>query len=81
MPTTMTLKGIPDELYEQLRVSADVNRRSLNGEAIACLEKSLLPHRTTAAQHVARARELRASLRQGKFKPKDIDRFKRAERE
>ncbi len=81
MPTTMTLKGIPDELYEQLRVSADANRRSLNSEAIACLEKTLLPHRLTAAQHLARAREIRATLRKGAFKPMDIERFKRTGRE
>jgi antitoxin FitA len=80
MPTTITLKGIPDEVYEQLRASAEANRRSLNSEAIACLETLLLPRKTTALEHVAKAREVRLSLKQGAFKPDDIDRFKRAGR-
>jgi plasmid stability protein len=80
MPTNMTLKGIPDELYEQLRASAEANRRSLNSEAIACLETTLLPRRTTALEHLAVARKIRAGLKQGAFKPEEIDRFKRAGR-
>ena len=43
MPTTLTLKGIPDDPYEQLKRAAAVHRRSLNNEAIACLETMLLP--------------------------------------
>ena len=80
MPTTMTLKGIPDSVYEQLKSSAEANRRSLNSEAIACLETVLLPKKTTALEHIARARELRLTLKRGAFKPEDIDRFKRAGR-
>ncbi len=80
MATTITLKGIPDDVYEQLKTSAEANRRSLNSEAIACLETMLLPRKTTALEHVARAREVRLTLKRGAFKPKDIDRFKRAGR-
>ncbi len=77
MPTTITLKGIPDEVYAQLKSSAEVNRRSLNSEAIACLETMLLPKKTTALEHVARAREVRLALKGRAFKPEDIDKFKR----
>ncbi len=80
MSTTITLKGIPDAVYEQLKASAEVNRRSLNSEAIACLESMLLPKRATALEHLAKAREIRLSLRRGAFKPEDIDRFKRSGR-
>ena len=80
MPTTITLKGIPDEVYEQLRTSADANRRSLSSEAIACLESVLLPRKKTALEHVAAARAIRKTLKPGAFKPEDIDRFKRAGR-
>ena len=38
MPTTLTLKNIPDEVYQRLRASAEAHRRSLNSEAIVCLE-------------------------------------------
>jgi plasmid stability protein len=80
MPTTITLKGIPDDVYAQLKSSAEANRRSLNSEAIACLETLLLPRKTTALEHVAAARTVRNSLKRGPFKPEDIDRFKRAGR-
>lgn len=80
MPTTMTLKGIPDEVYAQLRTSAEANRRSLNSEAIACLESTLLPKKLTALEHIARAREVRLSLKGKTFTPEDIDQFKRAGR-
>ena len=80
MSTTITLKGIPDEVYEQLRTSAGANRRSLSSEAIACLESVLLPRKKTALEHVAAARAIRNSLKPSMFKPGDIDRFKRAGR-
>ncbi len=43
MPTTLTLKNIPDEVYERLKASAEKHRRSLNSEAIVCLESVLAP--------------------------------------
>lgn len=43
MPTTLTLKNIPDEVYARLKLSAETHRRSMNSEAIFCLEAALLP--------------------------------------
>lgn len=80
MPTTLTLESIPDELYERLRASAEVHRRSLSGEAIVCLETVLLPGKMPPSERLARARALRASLPQGKFQAKDIDALKRGGR-
>jgi plasmid stability protein len=80
MPTTLTLKNIPDEIYERLRQSADLHRRSLNSEAIVCLETILVPTRIALSQRLERARALRAGLPQGKFRAKDIDDAKRAGR-
>ncbi|MCC7082792.1 MAG: Arc family DNA-binding protein [Burkholderiales bacterium] len=77
MPTNLTLKRIPDEVYERLKASAEAHRRSLNSEAIVCLETVLLPGQMPPAERLARARALRASLPQGKFRAKDIDRLKR----
>lgn len=77
MPTTITLKGIPDDVYDRLKRSAEANRRSVNSEVIACLETLLLPKKTTAIQHLTAIRAIRAKLPQGAFKHEDIDRFKR----
>ena len=62
MPTTLTLKNIPDAVYERLKASAEVNRRSLNSEAIVCLESVLIPGRIGVSERLARARALRANL-------------------
>jgi antitoxin FitA len=80
MPTTLTLKNIPDEVYERLKRSAQAHRRSMNGEAIVCLEMALLANRLTPAERLARARTLRADLSKWKFRAKDIDAMKRAHR-
>ncbi len=77
MPTTLTLKNIPDAVYDRLKVSAEANRRSMNSEAIVCLEAVLLPTRLTTAERLARARGLRSALPKGKFRARDIDAMKR----
>lgn len=77
MPTTLTLKNIPDEVYERLKASAESHRRSLNSEAIVCLESVLLPGRVAVSERLAKARALRAAMPQAKYRAKDIDTFKR----
>ena len=80
MPTTLTLKNIPDKIYMRLKASAASHRRSMNSEAIVCLESVPFPGRATADEVIARARALRDSLPKGKFTAKDIEAFKRAGR-
>jgi plasmid stability protein len=77
MPTTLTLKNIPDEVYRRLKVAAEMHRRSLNSEAIVCFETALLPGKATPGERLARARELRARLGAVKFEASDIDTYKR----
>ena len=74
MPAAITLKNIPDDIYDRLKLAAAAHHRSLNREVIACLERVLLPTRATAEQHLAGARKLRATLKPGKFKASDIAR-------
>ena len=76
MPTTLTLKNIPDNLYDRLRAAAELHRRSLNSEAIMCLETVLAPTRLPPSERLARARELRAGL-SGKFRAGEIDTLKK----
>lgn len=72
MATTMTLKNIPDEIYEQLRQAAAQHHRSINSEAIACLERVLLPGKIPVAEHIERARKIRESLQGQRFRASDI---------
>ena len=81
MPTTLTLKNIPDEVYKRLKGSAEAHRRSLNSEAIVCLESVLLPGRIPPAERLARARVLRGALPKVKFRARDIDAMKLAGRQ
>ncbi len=61
----LTIKNVPDELYEKLKLSANVNRRSLNSELIHCLETILMPKRVTPAERIQRARALRSAMDAG----------------
>jgi plasmid stability protein len=49
----ITIKGIPDALYRRLKKAAERHRRSLNSEAIVCLEHSLSLERPDAKELVA----------------------------
>ncbi len=60
---TMTLKNVPDALYAQLKRSAERHRRSINREAIVCLEQALLGGDVDSARVLTRARALRARTR------------------
>jgi plasmid stability protein len=59
---TMTLKNVPDELYEQLKRRAERHRRSVNKEAITCLELAL-GRRADAAGLLEEIRAGRAQMR------------------
>ncbi len=72
MSVTITLKNIPDTIYDSLKQAADAHHRSINSEAISCLERVLLPSRTGQEERLARARQIRTSLNPKQFKAADI---------
>ncbi len=72
----LTLKNIPDEVYALLKAAAEAHRRSLNSEAIVCLESALLLGRLSVSERLQRARQFRARLSQERFRASDIDSFK-----
>lgn len=72
MAMTITLKNIPDDIYISLKSAAAAHHRSLNSEAIACLERVLLPTRVSPETHLAQARQIRDELKGKKFKVADI---------
>jgi plasmid stability protein len=77
MPVTITLKSIPDDIYAQLRRSAELHHRSLNSEVIACLERVLLPVAIDPAERLARIQRLRPAQT---VRASTIDKAKRAGR-
>lgn len=77
MPVTLTLKNIPDAVYQNLKRSAEVNRRSLNMEAITVLEQALVPARAVSAEErIARIQKIHATLAPIKVTDEDINAFK-----
>jgi antitoxin FitA len=61
MPT-ITLKNVPIELHSTLKERAKSHKRSLNQEAIRCLESSILPAPANADAFLSKVRKTRKSL-------------------
>jgi plasmid stability protein len=78
MARSLTLKNLPDDLYGRLKRSAQQHRRSLNNEAIVCLEVALPAQELTAAERLEQIRALRRSLPpEATTTPDQIDAYKR----
>ena len=58
----ITVKNIPDELYEKLKEAASTHHRSVNSELIHCLEQTLLPKRIDTSELLRKARSLRDGI-------------------
>jgi plasmid stability protein len=56
---TITVKNIPDDLYELLKRSAKANRRSINSEIIVCIESAVRSQEIDPVKALSRARMLR----------------------
>lgn len=61
----ITVKNIPADLYERLKAAAKLRHRSINGEIIACIERSLRSERLPVETILARAEEVRSRTRCG----------------
>lgn len=70
---SITLKNIPDDLYELLRVKAAAHHRSINSEMINCLETVLRPNTVGVEERLARLRELRSRIQCDSFDMSEID--------
>lgn len=58
MPT-ITVKNIPNEIYEKLKKTAESSHRSINSEIIACIERAVSSQQIDPEQFLASARKLR----------------------
>ena len=56
---TITVKNIPDALYEQLKQTAQLHRRSINSEIIVCIEQMIGGQPIDLEMTLARAQVLR----------------------
>lgn len=72
MGATITLKNMLNAIYASLKRAADAHHQSNSSEAIACLERGLLPSKFRTGEHVSRARRIRESLKGRRFRVADI---------
>ena len=68
----VTVKNLPNALYERLKSNAQAHRRSINGELIASLERALCVQRTNPDQQLAEIRALRSGLDLPPLDPDEI---------
>jgi len=77
---TITLKNIPEELYEQLKRLAEANRRSLNSEIIVCIERAVQGRKISPGEVLAEARLLRERTSAYRISDEEFNRAKTAGR-
>jgi len=61
MPT-ITVKNMPDDIYEDLKKSASMHRRSINSEVIFCIEKAVRSHRLDSKALFTRVQAMRNKI-------------------
>lgn len=81
MSKTLTLKNVPDDIYNRLKQSAGIHRRSLNSKVLVCLESMLLTKKVSPQRMLADIRAGRAELAGKVFNHEVIDGLKRDGRE
>ncbi|MCB9784562.1 MAG: Arc family DNA-binding protein [Candidatus Omnitrophica bacterium] len=69
---SLTIKNIPDDLYSELKKSADENHRSLNSQVIVTLGDSLLPRKISPEERLHRIEKLHDSIDPTKVIPDEI---------
>jgi plasmid stability protein len=75
---SLTIKNIPDDLYEHLKQAANAHHRSVNSELIYCLESILLPTKLTPTDLKNTAKLLRDRVMIDRI---DVDEINKAKNE
>ena len=79
---TITVKNIPEEIYERIKLQAKANHRSVNSEIISIFEQAI-PKRTPidVKETLERARKVRELTAHYTITQDEIDRWKKEGRE
>ncbi|MGF1669689.1 MAG: Arc family DNA-binding protein [Balneolaceae bacterium] len=63
MPTSITIRDIPDDVYEKLKKQAELHHRSINSEIIYSLKRIVQSHRPDPDQIITRAKHIKQQAR------------------
>lgn len=69
----ITIKNIPEPLYQVLKSTAKAHRRSINNEVITLLEEKLLLHPETAVDWIKKVEAIRAKIPVDAMSEDDIE--------
>lgn len=71
----LTIKNIPDELYNELKLSAKQHHRSINNEVIVCLKRTLQPKKIDPEDRLKNILALRSEISPDVVTADDITRI------
>ncbi|MDR9407556.1 MAG: Arc family DNA-binding protein [Balneolaceae bacterium] len=69
---SITVKNIPEEIYDRVREQAKAHHRSINSEIIACLEQTVKAQQVSTDDILQEARRLRKKAK-GSLSSYEID--------
>ena len=69
----LTIKNIPDDVYNELKVVAEQHYRSVNSEVIMRLKRSLFPQKMAPEDRLTTIRAMRATITANAFTDKEIE--------
>ena len=75
MPS-ITVKNIPADIYERLKKSAEISRRSINSEVIACIERAVRSQQIDPDLLLFNARKLRSKTSSHPIRDDEFNRAK-----
>jgi plasmid stability protein len=79
---TITVKNIPEEIYERIKLQAKANRRSVNSEIISIFEHAIQKRTPIDVNDILeRARKVRELTAHYTATAEEIDRWKKEGRE
>ena len=79
---TVTIKNIPEDLYEKIKLQAKTNRRSVNSEIISIFEHAVQKRTPMNVQEILeRARKVRGLTAHYTITNEEMDRWKKEGRE
>ena len=70
----LTIKNIPYDLYQDLKLAAERHHRSINSEVIVCLKRSLQPVRINPEDRLRDIRVFRSQIRPDVVTAEEINR-------
>ena len=59
IPTNITIRDIPDEVYQKIKKQAELHHRSINSEVIVYLKKLVQSKRRDPEQIISRAKRIK----------------------